>query len=174
MMEADNGHLFPRLQPMIARHQSVVLVGFAVTITPRVKLAGLRSIQPTSCRALISVRSDQCAMKSMIASRMSCATQRVVSSPQVLFLNACALPTVRRGPRFCAAVFAPELRASSDTHQKLGNGTACFQKRLFRSRKIVSATGKRPSDGCGASRTDPKQLCLQPDAREESLPSAQG
>ena len=39
MMEADNGHLFPRLQPMIARHQSVVLVGFAVTITPRVKLA---------------------------------------------------------------------------------------------------------------------------------------
>src|SRR5689334_613723 len=39
MMKADNGHLFPRLQPMIARHQSVVLVGFAVTITPGVKLA---------------------------------------------------------------------------------------------------------------------------------------
>jgi hypothetical protein len=39
MMEINNGHLFPRLQPMIARHQSVVLIGFAVTITPRVKLA---------------------------------------------------------------------------------------------------------------------------------------
>src|SRR5271166_5633450 len=39
MMEADNGHLFPRLQPMIARHQSVMFVGFAVTITPKVILA---------------------------------------------------------------------------------------------------------------------------------------
>ena len=39
MMESNNGHLFPRLQPMIAWHQSVVLIGFAVTITPRVKLA---------------------------------------------------------------------------------------------------------------------------------------
>ena len=50
---------------------------------------------------------------------------------------------------------------------------ACFQKRLFRFRKIVSATGKTPSDGCSASPTDPKQLCLRPDAREESQPSAQ-
>src|SRR6516225_7300248 len=39
VMKADNGYLFPRLQPMIARNQSVVLVGFAVTITPGVKLA---------------------------------------------------------------------------------------------------------------------------------------
>jgi hypothetical protein len=45
-------------------------------------------------------------------------------------------------------------------HQKLGSGTACFQKRLFRSRKIVSATGKTPSGGCRASRTDPKQLAF--------------
>src|SRR4029077_13966169 len=113
-------------------------------------------------------------MKSMIASRTSCATQRAVRSPQVLFLNACALLTAQRVPRFCAGVFAPELQFSSDTHQKLGSGTACFQKRLFRSRKIVSATGKIPSGGCDASRTNPKQLCLRPDAREESLPSAQG
>src|ERR1700719_3096059 len=48
-------------------------------------------------------------LESTIASRMSCATQRPVRSPQVLFLNACALPTARRAPRFCAEVFAPEL-----------------------------------------------------------------
>ena len=46
-MEINNGHLFPRLQPMITRHQSVVLIGFAVTITPRVKLAAAQTIQPT-------------------------------------------------------------------------------------------------------------------------------
>jgi hypothetical protein len=173
-MEINHGHLFPGLQPMIARHQSVVLIGFAVTITPRVKLAPTQTDPATSCRARISVRSDQCAMKSMIASRTSCATQRAVRSPQVLFLNACAPLTAQRVPRFCAGVFAPALQAFSDIHQKLGSGTACFQKRLFRSRKIVSATGKIPSGGCGASRTDLKQLCLRPDAREESLPSAQG
>jgi hypothetical protein len=43
----------------------------------------------------------------------------------------------------------PELQSSSDTHQKLGNGTACFKKRLFRSRKFVSATGKTLSGGSG-------------------------
>src|SRR5437879_2536755 len=36
VMEVDNGQLFPRLQPMFARNQSVVLVGFAVTVTPGV------------------------------------------------------------------------------------------------------------------------------------------
>jgi hypothetical protein len=48
--------------------------------------------------------------------------------------NACALPTARTAPRFCAGVFAPKLQASSDTHQKLGEPglPACFQKRLFR------------------------------------------
>src|SRR5258708_38886951 len=39
--------------------------------------------------------------------------------------------------------------------------------RSFRSRKIVSATGKTPSGGCDACRTDQKRLCLQSDAREE-------
>ena len=39
---------------------------------------------------------------------------------------------------------------------------------------IVSATGKRPSGGGGACRTDQKRLGLQSDAREESQPSAQG
>src|SRR6516164_6427537 len=38
-MKVDNGHLFPRLKPMIARDKSVMLVGLAVTITPEVKLA---------------------------------------------------------------------------------------------------------------------------------------
>src|SRR5262249_31668431 len=38
VMKVDNCHLFPRFQPMIARHKSVMLVGFAVTITPGVKL----------------------------------------------------------------------------------------------------------------------------------------
>src|SRR5260370_20503891 len=38
MMEANNSHLFPRLQPMIARHQSLMFLGFAVTITPKVIL----------------------------------------------------------------------------------------------------------------------------------------
>src|SRR5260370_20369827 len=85
-----------------------------------------------------------------------------------------ALLTAQRVPRFCAGVFAPELQFSSDTHQKLGSGTACFQKRLFRSRKIVSAIGKIPSGGCGASRTDPKQLCLQQDAPAGWRPSVQG
>src|ERR1700724_3073047 len=113
-------------------------------------------------------------MKSMIASRMSCATQRAVRSPQVLFLNACALPTVRKAPRFCAAVFAPELQPFSDTHQKLGNGNACFQKPLIRSQKIVFATDKTSSGGRGACRTDQKRLCLRSNAREESRPSAQG
>ena len=27
-MKTNNGHLFPRFQPMIARHQGVVLIGF--------------------------------------------------------------------------------------------------------------------------------------------------
>src|SRR5690349_24847299 len=110
----------------------------------------------------------------MITSPISCATQRALSSPQVLFLNACVLPATRRAPRFYVGVFAPELQSSSDTHQKLGSGTACFQKPLFRSRKIVSATDKTPSGGCGASRTDPKRLCLRPDARAGWRPSAQG
>src|SRR5260370_32162480 len=85
-----------------------------------------------------------------------------------------ALLTAQRVPRFCAGVFAPELQSSSDTHQKLGSGTACFQKRLFRSRKIVSATGKTPSGGSDTCRTDPKRLCLRSDARAGSRPSVQG
>jgi hypothetical protein len=51
-------------------------------------------------------------------------------------------PTTLKAPRFCAGVSAPEIQSSFDTHQKHGNGTACFQKQLFRSRKIVSTLVK--------------------------------
>ena len=63
---------------------------------------------------------------------------------KVVVVSSLASSNSSESTSFLRWSFAPALQAFSDTHQKLGSGTACFQKRLFRSRKIVSATGKIP------------------------------
>jgi hypothetical protein len=69
-------------------------------------------------------------MKSMMASRISCTTQRAVRSPQVLFFKrVCSFQQLGE-PRFCAGAFAPELQAFFDTGDFVKLCSCALQKPL--------------------------------------------
>ena len=73
----------------------------------------------------------------IVSSEEHCAchmdTQLFMSSRIVVIVSSLASSNSSESTSFLRWSFAPALQAFSDTHQKLGSGTACFQKRPFRS-----------------------------------------
>jgi len=112
------------------------------------------------CATAMPARLAQRLMKSITASRISWGTQDAFSEPHVPFLTERVLPSTRKEPRSWPAVWLRVARYVFVQPFSGWNGPS--RKRPRRSRKILSATGRKPLVAVGLV-TIPEILQLQID-----------
>ena len=109
--------------------------------------------------ALISVFSDQRRTKSTTWSRVSCGTQTPVRVPQCLFLGRRAPPSTQPEPRPWSGSSSTDMQSAPD--RRNGWSAASARRQQPHSRRIPSASGRKPSAGVPLHRTTSRGLFLQ-------------
>src|ERR1700681_391404 len=109
-----------------------------------------------NCPAPISVFSDQRRTKSTIWSRTSCATQTPVKVPQDFFLTRHARPATRPGPHPWFAPSSPRTQSVSASRPLGGGDVPGAGRRQRRSRRTLSANGRKPLAADPVLHTDPR------------------
>src|SRR5215469_10345719 len=141
-MKADDGLLFPILQPKITGNPAVVLVRLPVTFPPVVELAGGHieppNEPPGADLGLVGPAPDE--IHDLIPRVVR--NPDPVRVPQYLFLERRAPPSARPEPRPWSRSSSPGRRSAPA--RRSGSGVLSARRQQPRSRRTPSASGRRP------------------------------